>query len=386
MRAKEKYVKILVKALLCLLLALVCTFFNREVTQLFAFITVQSVKTYLPQKGVSFTLTEEETTVKQAVTEVTLPPETTAVSTIKPQAVSVEKKDALTLVDADIKKLIETAEKNAPKDKKDGEIYEYTFTDDGVTDEYENVRVKNTNKTEIDIEKKLSERLPFTVEKGKPAVIIYHTHTTETYQMLDRDFYAQGYLSRSNDSNQNMVRVGKAIADEIEKQGYTVIHDTTVYDNPYTGAYYRSEDAVEKLLEKYPSAVITLDIHRDAIQNDSGVKTKPTAVINGKKAAQIMIISGCQEEGNGITDLPEWEKNLTFALKLQQSMETLYPGLTRPVFFCARSYNMGLTPCSLLVEMGSDANTLDEAVYSGKMLGRALCKILEEYEVKADGD
>ncbi len=385
MRGKEKYVKILLKALLCILLAAVCTFFNREVTQILAFITVQSVKTYLPQKGVSFTLAKGETTSQQTAVEVTSPPVTTAVSTVKPQAVSTEK-NTLTLVDADIKKLIEKAEKNASKDKKDGEIYEYTFTDDGVTDEYENIRVKNTNKTEIDIEKKLGEKLPLSVEKGKPAVIIYHTHTTETYQMLDRDFYAQGYLSRSNDKNQNMVRVGKAIADEIEKQGFTVIHDTAIYDNPYTGAYYRSEDAVKELIKKYPSAVITLDIHRDAIQNDSGVKTKPTAVINGKKAAQIMIISGCQEEGNGITDLPEWEKNLTFALKLQQSMESLYPGLTRPVFFCARSYNMGLTPCSLLVEMGSDANTLDEAVYSGKMLGRALCEILEEHEVKADGN
>ena len=245
MRAKEKYVKILLKALLCILLAAVCTFFNREVTQLLAFITVQSVKTYLPQKGVSFTLTEEAAEI-QPVTEVTSQPEATTVSTVKPQAISTSK-NTLTLIDADIKKLISNAEKNASKDKKDGDIYEYTYTDDGVTDEYEGVRVKNTNKTQIDIEKKLKERLTLTVEKGKPAVIIYHTHTTETYQLLDRDFYAQGYLSRSNDKNQNMVRVGKAVADEIEKQGFTVIHDTAIYDNPYSGAYYRSEDAVEKL-------------------------------------------------------------------------------------------------------------------------------------------
>lgn len=385
MRGKEKHVIIILKLILCCSFAFFCCIFNREMTELMAFVTVQSMKSYLPQKGISLSLTEEETLTQQAVTVV--PEEvdiTEAAATV--QQKKEPEKPSLTLVDTDIKKLIEKAEGNASRDKKDGEIYEYTFTDDGVTDEYNNVRVKNTNKTEIDIQKKLSEKLPLTVERDKPAVIIYHTHTTETYQMLDRDFYAQGYLSRSNDKNQNMIRVGKAITDEIEKQGFKVIHDTTVYDNPYTGAYYRSEDAVKRLLEKNPSVVITLDIHRDAIQNDSGVKTKPTAVINGKKAAQIMIISGCQEEGNGITDLPEWEKNLTFALKLQQSMESLYPGLTRPVFFCARSYNMGLTPCSLLVEMGSDANTLDEAVYSGKMLGSALCEILEEYEVRDDGN
>ena len=384
MRTKEKYLKFTLKAFLCIFLVLFCSFFNREVVGLFAFVTVQSVKSYLPTGG-GFTDGEPENEVTEAAeAETAAVPQTQTVSSTKPQKLSL-KKDNLTAVDGDIDKVIRQAEKNAVKDKKDGDIYEYTFTDDGVTDEFENIRVKNTNETQIDIEKKLGERLPLSVDRDKPAVLIYHTHTTETYQMLDRDFYAQGYLSRSNDKALNMVRVGKAVAGEIEKQGFKVIHDTTVYDNPYTGAYYRSEDAVKKLLEENPSVVITLDIPRDAIQNDSGVKTKPTAKINGKKAAQIMLISGCQEEGNGITDLPEWEKNLTFALKLQQSMETLYPGLTRPVFFCARSYNMGLTPCSLLVEMGSDANTLDEAVYSGKMLGRALCGILEEYEVKKDG-
>ena len=242
------------------------------------------------------------------------------------------------------------------------------------------VKVKNTNKTRIDIKEKLGEELELSVSKNEPAVLIYHTHTTETYQILDRNFYAQGFLSRSNDENLNMIRVGKAVAGELEKQGYKVIHDTTVYDKSYNGAYSRSRVGAEHYLEKYPSIKITLDIHRDAIQNDNGVKTKPVATINGKKAAQIMLLTGCQEEGNDVTDLPEWEKNLTFALKLQQSLETNFPGLTRPVFFCDRSYNMGLTPLSLLVEVGSDANTLDEAVYSGKMLGRALSLILEEYE------
>ena len=92
-----------------------------------------------------------------------------------------------------------------------------------------------------------------------------------------------------------------------------------------------------------------------------------------------MIISGCQEEGNGITNLPDWEYNLAFALQLQQSLENNFPGITRPLYFCPRSYNMNMTHCSLLIEMGSDANTLEEAVYSGKCLGVALIDILKEY-------
>ena len=336
---------------------------------LLAELALMSAKSYLPVWNF-VRLSEQETTI---ATQVHKAEETTAVQKLT-AAVTVKK--SINGIDSDIKDIIKMAERQSSDDKKDGEIYEYTFTDDGVTDSFGNVRVKNTNRTQIDISERLSEELALRLEENAPQILIYHTHTTETYQLLDRNFYAEGFLSRSNDENLNMVRVGKAVKQELEAMGYKVIHDTTVYDKKYSGAYERSMEAASACLERYPSIKITLDIHRDAIQNDYGVKTKPTAVIGGKKAAQIMIIAGCQEEGNGITDLPEWEKNLTFALKLQQSMEELFPGLTRPVFFCARSYNMGLTPWSLLVEMGTDANTLDEAVYSGKMLGRALGEML----------
>ena len=330
-----------------------------------------SVKSYLPVK-VAVSMQHETEAVAENITS-------EHIEKIVSQETS-SKSDKLTKIDSDIDKLMKAAEKSSVKDKKGGTITEYTFTEEGVTDKYENVRVKNTNKTKISIEEKLKEKLDLSVNEKEPSVLIYHTHTTETYQLLDRGFYAQNFAARSNDSGKNMVRVGKAICDELKKRGYKVIHDTSVYDNPYSGAYYRSEDAAKAILKKYPSIKITLDVHRDAIQSSNGEKTKPVVEINGKKAAQIMIITGCQEEGNGIRDLPDWEKNLTFALKLQQSMEDSFEGLTRPVFFCDRSYNMGLTPLSLLVEFGTDGNTLDEAVYSGKMFGVALSEILDEYK------
>ncbi|MBQ7006057.1 MAG: stage II sporulation protein P [Clostridia bacterium] len=342
---------------------------SSEAAGLLGFIGLISARSYLPCAEADF-YTIGQKKISEAPTQQTTAAARQTLSDGK------EEKD-LAVTDSDLTLIMKKAEEKSKSEKIDGEIYEYTFTDDGVTDSFGNIRVKNTNETEIDIEKKLSEEPEITVYDDKPLVLIYHTHTTETYQLLDRGFYAEGFLSRSSDENLNMIRVGKAVKEEIENMGYGVIHDTSVYDNPYTGAYYRSMDGAEKILEKYPSVQITIDLHRDAIQNDEGVKTKPTAVIDGKKAAQVMIITGCQEEGNGITDLPDWEKNLTFALKLQQSMETMFPGLTRPVFFCPRSYNMSLTPCSLLVEVGTDANTLEEAVYSGKMLGRAIGRVIE---------
>ncbi len=374
-RLKASVKRLGLSAALLLCVVLMFEFFPVQMISFVGRLTLCSVKSYLPVNGVFSSDYEEISEQDDGNTEDVTEKAVTKTS-------SVEQQSRLTDVDDDISKLVRAAEKKAAKDKKDGDIYEYTFTDEGVTDSFGNVRVKNTNETQIDIEKKLGEKMELTVSKKEPAVLIYHTHTTETYQLLDRDFYAQGFLSRSNDKNLNMVRVGKAIADEIEKQGYKVIHITEIFDNPYTGAYDRSREVIEDYLKKYPSIQITLDVHRDAIQNDSGVKTKPVATVNGKKAAQIMLLTGCQEEGNGITDLPEWEKNLTFALRLQKELEDSYEGLTRPVYFCARSYNMGLTPFSLLVEVGTDANTLDEAVYSGKMVGSALTEILKEYEEK----
>ena len=109
---------------------------------------------------------------------------------------------------------------------------------------------------------------------------------------------------------------------------------------------------------------------------DNGERIKPVATVLGKNAAQMMIITGC-EEGK-VTDFPEWEKNLTFALELQSICEEMYPGIMRPVYFCQRKYNMDMSANNLLVEVGSCANTLEEAAYSGRLLGSALAKLLDK--------
>ena len=171
------------------------------------------------------------------------------------------------------------------------------------------------------------------------------------------------------------MRVGEEIASVLESEGVGVIHDKTVYDSQYSGAYERSGKAVDEYLKKYPSIQVVIDVHRDGIQTSETSKIKPVTTINGKKAAQIMIISGC--EGNGVTDFPDWEYNLRFALNLQKKAEDMYPSLMRPLFFCNRKYNMDVTPFSLLLEFGTDANTLEEAVYSARLIGNSLVSLLE---------
>lgn len=280
----------------------------------------------------------------------------------------------------DIKKLTQEYSSKADKDKKDGPITEVTFTTAGVTDSYKNVKVKNVNDTKINIKKLLSKKADITVtDKSQPTVLIFHTHTTEAYQILDRSFYAQGFITRSEDSAKNMIRVGEAICEQLEKAGYKVLHDKTIYDKQYNGAYDRSREKVREYLKKYPSIQVVLDIHRDAIQYTDGTKVKPVSEIMGKKCAQMMIISGCQESGNGISGFDDWEYNLVFALHLQKKLEDIFPGITRPLYFCPRKYVMNESHCNLLIEMGTDANTLSEGVYSGKCLGTALASLLDEY-------
>lgn len=242
---------------------------------------------------------------------------------------------------------------------------------------YGNVKVDNKTDKTISLEKLLSETPGYsTINKNKPSVLVYHTHTTEGYEMLDLGWYAKEYNSRTKDSSKNMVRVGEELVKTLEKEGFKVIHDKNIYDESYDGAYSRSRVSVEKYLKKYPSITITLDVHRDAIHYDDGTKCKPTATISGKKAAQVMIISGC--EGSGIVGFSQWYKNLVFATHLQNSAESKFSGLMRPIFFCNRKYNMDMTPCSLLLEFGTDANTLEEAVYSAQLVGSALADVLRK--------
>lgn len=290
-----------------------------------------------------------------------------------------EKSVDLKATPSDISALMAEFEAEHSGDKGDGKIVETQYGKANATNVYKNICVKNATATKsINIEKVLKEPVDLqTVDKNQPAVLIFHTHTTEGYELLDRGFYTNSYTGRGENTSKNMVRVGDEIAKMLEEAGYKVIHDTEIHDKKYTGAYDHSKKSVEAYLKKYPSIQVVLDIHRDAIHLSNGNKIKPTAEINGKKAAQIMIITGA-EEGK-VTDFPDWEYNLRFALKLQQTCETMYPGLMRPVFFAQRKYNMNLSHCNLLLEMGSDANTLDEATYSGRLVGTAIAKILDEY-------
>lgn len=284
-------------------------------------------------------------------------------------------------VSSDIKRLVDEAEKKYANSSNDGTISAEDYSLKNATAEYNGIYLRNTtqNHSEIDIASYLNKKVQASVNKNKPAVLIYHTHTSETYELLDRDFYTNERSTRSENSAENMVRVGEEICKILESNGYKTIHDKTVYDETLNGAYDRARENISKILKENPSIQVVLDIHRDSIYLKDGTRIKTVSQINGEKVAQIMITTGC-EDGN-VTDFPNWEKNLTFALNLQQSLVREAPSLMRPLNLAGRKYNMDLVPCALHIEIGTDANTLTEAVNSANIFGEALSKLLKGYEI-----
>ena len=256
----------------------------------------------------------------------------------------------------------------------------YTATDGGIYIAYGAGIIKNC--TSLSREKILEElsrefaEEPFEADEDKPLVLIVHTHATESYERYNNGQYDRSYSFRSTDNSENMVTVGAVLAQTLRENGIPTVQATVQHDNPsYNGSYERSAGTVKKYLELYPSIRFVLDIHRDAIEPQKGRIIKAAADIGGKTAAQVMIISGCDD---GTMNMPDYFENLRFAAALQDRMETMFPGLTRPVFFCYRKYNMDLSPGALLIEVGSHGNTLDEAKYSAELIGTALAQLLSE--------
>ncbi len=238
-------------------------------------------------------------------------------------------------------------------------------------------QVRNTtfwNNNDLLAESQIPPQLNLKLD-GSPMVLIYHTHTTESFVSPKTGNYDENFNFRTTEPDKNMIMVGDMIAEQLAAAGIGVVHARELHDYPvWTGSYNNSAKTVRDLLAEYPSICIALDIHRDAITDDNTV-VAPVAEINGKQAAQIMIISGCDD---GTMNMPNYRENFHFACRLQQTAESMFNGLTRPILFDYRKYNQDLTKGSLLIEIGSQGNTLEEAKYTGELFGQALSETIRQ--------
>ena len=234
----------------------------------------------------------------------------------------------------------------------------------------------NRTSLAVDLTAAAAAEVSFTLPAEGPQILIVHTHGSEAYTPDGTDIYEPSdNNTRTLDENFNVVRVGEEMERVFTELGLGVVHDTTLYDYPrYSGAYSRSAEAVQRYLEQYPTIKIVLDVHRDALIGEDGTVYKAVTRIDGTDTAQVMLVLGA----GGGEGHPGWRENLTLACRIQAGMDTLYPTLARPMTMRTSTYNQELSPGSLLVEVGTHGNTLQEALAAARLFARAAGQVLLE--------
>ncbi|MBO5496935.1 MAG: stage II sporulation protein P, partial [Oscillospiraceae bacterium] len=232
---------------------------------------------------------------------------------------------------------------------------------------------KNETGYEVDAAELLREGPALCLPAAGPQILILHTHGSEAYTQAGLDRYQAEDQSRTSDTQFNVIRVGDELTMLLEEAGLRVLHDREIYDSPsYTGSYTRSGQAVERYLQQYPDIAVVLDLHRDAL-GANGVVYKTMAEEEGVVASQIMLLAGSDESG---LEHPYWRENLALALYLQEAVGRRHPTLMRPVALVPQRYNQHLTPGSLILEVGSSGNTLQEALAAIRLFAESAAPAL----------
>lgn len=235
------------------------------------------------------------------------------------------------------------------------------------------LNIKNETDYSPDISAILANGPQLTLPAEGPQILIIHTHGSEAFTQAGLDRYESEDNSRTSDTRYNIVRVGDELAGIFEEAGLKVIHDREIYDYPsYTGSYTRSGAAIEEYLDQYPDIAMVIDLHRDALGAD-GVVYKTVAEEQGVCASQVMLLVGSDASG---LEHPNWQTNLSLALYLQQKVSEAHPTLMRPVSLVQQRYNQHLTPGSMIIEVGSNGNTLQEALAAIRLFGNAAAPAL----------
>ncbi|MCI8641393.1 MAG: stage II sporulation protein P [Clostridia bacterium] len=204
-------------------------------------------------------------------------------------------------------------------------------------------------------------------------VLIFHTHSCESYTSSEKYPYVATGNFRTTDLNYTVTRVGTELENYLKQYQFNVVHNTSYHDYPaYNGSYTRSLQTVENML-KTTQADIIIDLHRDAI--GSRADYAPTVKIGDEYAAQIMFVIGTNEGG---LLHPNWNQNLKFAIKVQQKAEEMYPGLFKPITLTTSRYNQHTGKYANIIEVGATGNTMEQCLNSMKYLSAVFNEIAKE--------
>lgn len=233
------------------------------------------------------------------------------------------------------------------------------------TTTYNTVKIKNETKIKL-----TKEMMTPNVKINTKNILIYHTHSCESYTPSEKYTYQKSGNFRTLDKERSVIRVGTELEKYMKNYGYNVIHDTTLYDYPsYNSSYNRSYSNVAKILDKNKDYEVLFDIHRDAIGDSTYA---PTVKIGEEYAAQLMFVIG---SNGGGAQHDNWEKNLKFAIKIQEKANEIYPGLFKPIILRNSRYNQQLANGASIIEVGATGNTLDQCLVSMKYLSKVLSEL-----------
>lgn len=236
--------------------------------------------------------------------------------------------------------------------------------------QYGSVKIRNQTDYEL-----TQEMLTPDIElEDKKDIIIYHTHTCESYTQSTGFEYTPSGNFRTTDLNFSVVRVGRELKNRLTNYGFNVIHDETYHDYPaYSGSYNRSLTSIKNDLAANPNAQIVIDLHRDAV--GEGGTYAPTVKIGDDYVAQIMFVIGT--DGGGLTH-SQWVQNLKYAIKIVEKGNELYPGLFKPIMVRNSRYNQHVAKAATIMEIGATGNTMDQCLNSMKYLSKVIDEALNK--------
>lgn len=245
-------------------------------------------------------------------------------------------------------------------------------------EEYEDLIIINDSReniSAIDAPKPLNIN-PLKIDKERPYILIYHTHGTESYSSLENN------LHHTTDKKFNVITIGEIISKTLEENGHKVEHVTKYHDVPsYNKSYTESLKTVNEKIKDNDNFKILLDIHRDGhdhtdpkvIRNMKNLTEKFKIDIDGKKVATFYFVIG--------PDSPNKEAVLSFAKYIKAVTDTLYPNLCTGIMIKpVGKYNQFLSDYSALIEVGSNLNTMEEAVETARILGEILSIAIENIQ------
>lgn len=233
--------------------------------------------------------------------------------------------------------------------------------------QYGNVKIKNQTTYEL-----TQDMLKPDITIDNKNILIFHTHSCESYTSSEKYPYTQTGNYRTTDLNYTVTRVGTELENYLKQYNLNVVHNTSYHDYPsYTGSYTRSLETVENILQTTSSDII-IDLHRDAI--GSRPDYAPTVKIGEDYCAQIMFVIGTNEGGLWH---PNWNQNLKFAVKIQEKAEEMYPGLFKPIMLTKSRYNQHTGKYANIMEVGATGNTLEQCLNSMKYLSAIMNEVLK---------